>query len=67
MSSLLFGLFLDGLEQHMLEHAAGTGVEMGGKLCQCCCVLTTLCCWPRLTVHYSGSWMHCMVSALHST
>jgi len=34
MSPLLFGLFLDGLERYMGEHAAGTGVEVGETLCQ---------------------------------
>jgi hypothetical protein len=34
MSPLLFGLFLDGVERCVAQQAPGTGVDVGGKLCQ---------------------------------
>lgn len=34
MSPLLFGLFLEGVEQHVARGASGTAAEIGGKLCQ---------------------------------
>jgi hypothetical protein len=34
LSPLLFGLFLDGIEGHVLRHAPGTGAQLSGRLVQ---------------------------------
>ena len=64
LSPLLFGLFIDELEQWLRERLPGAGVQLGPNCCKCCYVLMTWCCLHLTPRCFSNSWTTCISSAL---